>query len=171
MKIFETQWYIRISDKTKPNYYKIIARDFLKFDKTFDTVTSGSESTDYTVTELEPPENELYVFTIGLYNDVKVMLKQPPAISKWGCKGSPMGQITMEESPAEDPSPKTMVAAIKGFPIILRFRNDADVDLAPKVKFIGFKYKISPVTEPEKIAELETKWKEGKLPEIKFEYK
>ena len=94
----------------------------------------------------------------------------PSAVARWGVKGSPVGELTYEISPAEDPNPTTIMATIHERPITVEFDNNLSVAVTPKLRFIGFKYKIEKVTDDIKRRELENKFKEGKLPEILIEY-
>lgn len=161
-KIFEPCWYVKIKD----NFYHITNRDFMIYEKTFSSLAPSAQTGDTVISELEPEQGQLYIFVIGVVNNVTVQLKQPAAVSKWGVKGQPLGSINIDISPAYDPNPATMVATVKDNPIVMNIINNTNTTLTPKVRFIGLKYTIEEVTDAALRRELERRWREGKLPEI-----
>jgi len=166
-KVLEPCYYFKMGDK----FYHVVSRDFLIYDKTFSSVAAGGTSDKTEVTELKPDKDEIYVFAIGVFQKgINVHIYQPAAVARWGVKGNPVGNLTYEVSPAEDPNPATMVATIYERSITVEFENNNTVAVTPKLRFIGFKYKVEEVTDPAKKRELEAKFRDGKLPEILIEY-
>lgn len=166
-KVLEPCYYFKMGD----DFYRVVSRDFMIFDKTFPTVASGATSDKIEVTELKPDKDEVYVFAVGVFQKgVDVHVYQPAAVARWGVKGNPVGNLTYDISPAEDPNPATMMATVSDRSITVEFTNNAQTEIAPKLRFIGFKYKIARVTDAAKRQELEARFREGKLPEIQIEY-
>ena len=165
-KLFEPMYYFKLGDK----YYQVTARDFFKLDKTFSSVSAGSTSSKTEVDELEPEKGEVYVFTMGVFQKgISVEVYQPAAVGRFGVKNY-TSSITWEDSPAEEPNQAIVLATVHGHSLSVKFTNNLDVAVTPKLRFIGFKYKVEEVKDAAKIRELETLWKEGKLPEVEIKY-
>lgn len=166
-KVLEPAYYFKMGD----DFYRVVSRDFMIFDKTFDEVSPGATSDKIEITELETDKDEVYVFAVGVFNKgLNVHVYQPAAVARWGVKGSPVGNLTYDISPAEDPNPATMMATVYERTLTVEFENMNPVAVVPRLRFIGFKYKIEKITDAAKRQELEEKYMEGKLPEILTEY-
>jgi len=166
MKVFEPCWYVKIGDK----YYHIVSRDFFKYDYTFSSVSAGGQSGKVTLENLEPQKGEVYVFTIGVFQKgVEIEVYQPPAEGRLGVKNY-TARIDWELSPAEEPNQSIVFCNIFGKSIAFNAVNNLEVSIAPKIRIVGFKYRIEEVKDAAKIRELERLFKEGKLPELRWEY-
>ena len=166
LKFLEPCHYFKLGDK----YYHVVARDFFVYDYTFSTVAAGGESAKVTIDSLEPEKGEVYVFTIGVYQrGVSIEVYQPPATGRFGAK-SYVATIDHELSPAEDPNQSIVLVTAFGKSIALKANNSLEVSIAPKIRVMGWKYKVEEVSDPAKLRELEAKFKEGKLPELQVRY-
>lgn len=166
IKLLEPCWYFKLGEK----YYHVTARDFFKFDYTFSSVSAGGESGKTTIDNLEPEKGEVYVFTLGVFQKgIEVEVYQPPATGRFGVKNY-VASIDYELSPAEDPNTSIMLVTAFGKSIAFNVKNNLEVAVTPKVRFIGFKYKVEEVTDTAKISELERLFKEGKLPELQTSF-
>lgn len=165
-KVFEPQYYFKIGNK----FYQVVARDYFKLDKTFSTVSANGQTGKTEISELEPGKGEVYIFTLGVFQKgIEVEVYQPAAVGRFGVKNY-TSTITWEDSPAEEPNQSIVLATIHGQSLTVNIKNNLDVDIAPKVRFIGYKYVVTEVTDAAKIRELEALWKEGKLPEVQIKY-
>jgi len=165
-KLLEPCWYFKLGDK----YYHVVARDFFKYDYSFGTVSAGGESGKVTIDNLEPEKGEIYVFTLGVFQKgVEIEVYQPPATGRFGVKNY-IATVDYELSPAEEPNQSIMLVTAFGKSIAFNAKNNLPVSISPKVRFIGFKYKVEEVVDPVKIRELERMFKEGKLPELATRY-
>jgi len=166
-KILEPCWYFKLGDK----YYHVVARDFFRYDYTFSSVSAGGESGKTTLDNLEPEKGEVYVFTLGVFQKgIEVEVYQPPATGRFGVKNY-VASIDYELSPAEDPNQCIMLVSTYGKSVAFNVKNNLEVAIQPKLRFVGYKYMVEEVTDPAKIKELERMFKEGKLPELATKYK
>jgi len=167
-RMLQPCWYFKLGDK----YYHVLRRDFFKYDYTYTTsVAAGGESGKVTIENLEPEKGEVYVFTIGVFQKgIEVEVYQPPATGRFGVKNY-VSTIDWELSPAEEPNEAIMLVNVFGKSVAFNFKNNLDVAITPKIRFVGYKYIVEEVTDPAKIRELERLYKEGKLPELLISYK
>lgn len=169
-KVFEPMYYLRISTEREGRFYRVVRRDPLIYNKTFDVVVNpNTTTTDVQDTNLEPPAGELYMFMIGLKNNVRVRVKQPTATARFGVVAS-VGEITYDLSPSDNPNPMTTMATIKGANVTFSFYNPTDVPLKPEIRFLGMKYKLMEITDARTLEELHKKYLEGSVPEITLLY-
>jgi len=166
LKLLEPCHYFKLGDK----YYHVTARDFFKYDYTFSSVSSGGESGKTTIDNLEPEKGEIYVFTVGVFQKgIEVEVYQPQATGRLGVKNY-VATIDWELSPAEDPNKGIVFVTAFGKGIAFNVKNNLETSITPKLRFMGFKYRIEEVTDPSKKAELERLFKEGRLPELQVKY-
>jgi len=159
-------YYFKLGNK----YYHVVSRDFFKYDYTFSSVSAGGESGKTTIDNLEPEKGEVYVFTIGVFQKgIEVETYQPPSTGRFGVKNY-VSTIDYELSPAEDPNQCIVLVNTYGKSVAFNVKNNLDVSITPKLRFVGYKYKVEEVTDVGKIRELESLFKEGKLPELQVEY-
>ena len=146
---------------------------------------SGGSSTDYQLmTALEPEENQLYGFLIGVKGPVKLSIKQPPAVVKWGTSYTPTGEITEITSPYEKPNPATFTVTFKNNTISRAISNQLSDDATYKIVYTGYKYELLKVAEitslknyrivnpdvPEDVVkDVMSAWIRGRIPEITLE--
>ena len=94
---------------------------------------------------------------------------QPPATGRFGVKNY-VAAIDYETSPAEDPNQSIVLVTAFGKSIAFKANNSLEVSIAPKIRAMGWKYKVEEVTDPAKLRELEAMFREGKLPELQVKY-
>lgn len=166
MKLLEPCYYFRLGEK----YYHVISRDFLVYEYEFPVIDAKGESDKITIEALEPEKGEVYVFSIGVFQKgVSIEVYQPPATGRFGAKGY-VATIDHELSPAEEPNEGIVLVTAFGRSIALRARNELEVAIAPRIRAVGMKYKVEEVTDPAKIRELESMFREGRIPELIVRY-
>ena len=130
-------------------YYTITRVDDLIYPKTFSAIGAGDTMTFTEVTDLDPPTGMLYQINgIEVLSNVKVYIKQPAAVNRWGpIKAPEAGYLTDRNSP--EASPKLIsLFCLEENPPNVQIKNDTDISIAPKLRFLGWSYTIAKIAKP-----------------------
>jgi hypothetical protein len=128
-------------------YYKITALDRIIFPKTLSAVGSGA-TVDFTeMTELNPPENEVYqISNIRLIKgNVKIILKQPGSVNRLGLERSPEGGLLTDKFD----SMNLDLFIVNNYSPYLKEQNNTHVSITPVVLFEGWRYQVIKLTGSE----------------------
>ena len=163
-KIFSIGHYLKLGN----DFYKVTNVDMIDIKKTF-VVAPNTETGFISTDEVKPDLSNVYAFLIGIRGPGRIAVKQPSAVAKWGSKFSPISFITEEESPYLDPAPGTFCVTVKDRTINLNVKNEYAINTTTLVRFIGYKYQVQRVENPEEQKRLATLFAQSKIPEVTIE--
>jgi len=163
-KTFSIGHYFKLGN----DFYRVKNVDWLDVKKTF-VVGPNTESGYTSIDEVSPEVGQIYGFLIGVKGPGKVHVKQPSAVAKWGSKVTPTVYISEEESPYLDPQPGTFCVTVKDRTININVKNELPQTTTTIVRFIGYKYQVEMITNPESKKKLEALFAQGKIPELTIE--
>jgi len=144
VKVFSVgHFFVWEKKEGEKHLYRISNVDYLTYEVS-DTLNAGDFTGDRTIDDLIPEEGIMHTFFIGVRGAVKVYLKQPLTITRWGVGAIP-GYITQETSPIEAPNPATFTVVMNGTKFAINVENPTDEEVKYKIKFVGYKYKIEDI--------------------------
>lgn len=133
----------------------------------FSAVASGSRSGFKNVTELEPDADirggmrHMFWVTFGVEDGQAYFFKIPAGTNRFGDDVTKsIGFVDNITSPHYAPNSNFGFFLIRNYYPSIETRNDAKVALTPKIYFRGFKYDISPVSDPQVVVKL----RQGSVP-------
>ena len=105
---------------------------------------------DVTIDNLVPEENVMNTFLVGVKGPVKVYLRQPLTIAKWGVGAIP-GYVTQETSPYINPNPATFTVVMHDTKFAINVENILNEKVSYSIRFTGYKYQIESLAKIKEI--------------------
>ncbi len=134
---------IKYSAESELNYFKILNRDTLFYPDAHSALASGSTETYAEVTNLNPPQDQIYQFTkIELDGNVKVYLKQPAATNRWGTQKSPAGGYLTDTISPVGAGEQLNVWVLKDYVPNIQLVNSTNVSITPNLFWYGWRYQV-----------------------------
>ena len=129
---------IRIGENIK--FFRILNRDVILWKQELDAISAGSAMSFTEVTELNPPDDELYqVFRFDLLEgNVQVQFKQPSSTNRLGLERSPEGGFVTDRN---DEAVQDFWV-LEDFPPSIQVTNGTNVSITPKFMWWGWRYLI-----------------------------
>lgn len=156
MTVIEMKPGFAVGDNVKinKNFYKVVKRDNIFVPITYSAITTGSAQ-DYTAEDkLNPPCDQIYqIAMIRPKHNVRVLLKQPGAITRWGVNKQPSSSFLGDE---DSEQPIDLFVVENKQPLI-RIENFAPVSVTPVIEYRGWKYQVEVIERvPAQFTELMT---------------
>ena len=144
VKVFSVgHFFVWEKKEGEKHLYRISNVDYLTYE-TSGTLNANDSTGDKTIDDLVPEEGIMHTFFIGVKGPVKVYLKQPLTITRWGVGAIP-GYVTQESSPIEAPNPSTFTVTLPETKFAINVENPLSEQVSYKIKFVGYKYKIEDI--------------------------
>lgn len=140
-------------------FYKIKSRDYLRISKSYSEISPGNETGFSEATIIKPSPDIFYQVRIGVDNNVRVKMKQPAAITKFGTDQKPEGFIDNNVSPKNYPSEESEIYVAPETAPQINIENPSEnlVDITPTLYFVGYKYEVEELKKkPAQILKLPT---------------
>lgn len=146
VKIFSVgHFFVWEKQPGKKFMYRIDNVDLLIYDYS-GQLQGGQKISDVDISTLQPTEGVMYTFFVGVLGPIKVYLKQPTVIARWGVGGYP-GYVTQETSPIYAPNPATFTVVLKDTKFTISIENPTQNTVNYTIRFYGYKYAIEEVSE------------------------
>lgn len=142
--------------KAKPKFYRIVGRDKFFYEDAHSSLAAASEDSAYTkITNLDPPAEQLYyIYGIGMVGNVRLYLKQPAAVQRWGTELSPEGSFLDDRiSPRNAPEPIELWLT-HDIPPFVKKVNFTRSAIVATITWFGWKFLLDELTKEEQ-AEVE----------------
>ncbi|RLF61207.1 MAG: hypothetical protein DRN25_00900 [Thermoplasmata archaeon] len=137
---------VRVAGSPEVKYYKILNRDPIMFVNVHSALSAGATETYTEISDLDPPDGEIYqIYAILVRGNVKVYIKQPPAVDRFGTNRSPTGgYLTDRISPVSSGKIINLWITKNNAPSV-QIENPTNVTITPKLYWFGWKYKVEEV--------------------------
>ena len=118
----------------KKEYYKVISMDDFIYVDTHSATAAQTTGTFSEITNLNPPNDQLYViYGIGVDGNMKFYFKQPAAINRWGVERAPESTFFTDRiSPKHAPFPIEMVI-MENYPPHVKDENFTNDSITPSL--------------------------------------
>jgi hypothetical protein len=129
-------------------YFKIVNRDTIFYIDKHAPLPAGATERFAEVTALDPPVGQIYQFySVMIEGNVKVWIKQPAAVNRWGTNRAPDGgYLTDTQSPLLG-GQIINVWAYEDLPPNVQITNDTNVTIEPVLYWYGWRYSLEEIGE------------------------
>ena len=150
-------------EELKPKFFKVGAVEALDFktgdqvETLFESVASGGESSFVNISTLDPARDPRHMFFIipGFKDGCRYQIKIPNGSDRMGVDSTrDIARLDNIKSPYYEPNPHYGFYTIKDIFPAIKAHNDTPVALTPEVVFVGEKYDLEDVTNPDLVNKL-----------------
>jgi len=130
-------------------YYTITAIDDIFYRDEHASLAAGATETYAEVSDLDPPTGQLYwIGRVETENNVKIYLKQPAAVNRWGTNKAPEGGLLFVNTAPILVGRKVNIWIAEDYPPNVQLVNDTNVSQIPVLWWIGKRFAVKEIKKP-----------------------
>jgi len=133
-------------------FFRIEAIDDIIYRDEHSTIAAGGTEAYAEVSDLDPPTGQLYwIYKIETEHNVKIYVKQPAPVNRFGTNKAPEGGMITDRFAAPVNGREISIWIAEDYPPNVQIKNDTNVAIAPVLWWIGRRFAVTELAEEPKV--------------------